>query len=186
VGLAPNFEDEARKTEGRGIVHWENTDPKLKPAADKLVALIKGKRGTAYIESAWRPQEYQDHLYDVWTTNGELMKDTNPACDELRKIVKNEIELHHLGGVVGQHSPHTSGIAVDIPFSLTNGDIDELANSVGLWRPLFQTYPGERDHFELKQLKPYNCLCTHCNYSWSSNSPPTSCLRCGSSEVVCN
>ena len=61
------------------------------------------------MNSAYRPQEYQDHLREIWD-KWSLLKDSNEeVCREIKKVVESEFTFHKLLGsqrpaVVSNHS----------------------------------------------------------------------------------
>jgi len=101
-------------------------------------------------ESAWRPEAYQAHLYEISSKWSDLQKRRDHSCDALKAQIQAEKDRHELGTQVGQRSRHTEGEAIDIGtdrprpcvncFSLpppANGRgelIDELAYRCGLAR----------------------------------------------------
>ncbi len=94
---------------GRSLI-WDNTDPRLRVCAQKM-------GGT--ITSAYRPQPYQSHLYEIWNKwcNQGLRNNTDPSCSALKTEVQSELSKHGLScdNLVAQSaSSHGQGIAVDI------------------------------------------------------------------------
>ena len=106
--------------------------------------------GVPVINSAWRPQSYQDHLqairdradqlggvFDPQTGTVNFTND-DPECADLRDEVAAELIDHGLGNnPVASVSDHTRGIAVDVTANLPAGvSVDALANASGLFRPI--------------------------------------------------
>ncbi len=103
------------------------------------------------ITSAYRPPQYQQHLWEVWSRYDRLIDNTAPECAELRNQVIEEFRRHRLsleGEPARGRSRHSDGIAIDANVTLPSGqNIDTLANSCGLHRPLRR----EPWHFELRR-----------------------------------
>lgn len=92
-------------------------NPTLEKCAKKFVQAVGGG---ARINSAYRPQQYQTHLWEIkdrWCDKG-LKTNTEAACDQLKAGIGSEVTKHFGNswscGAVGATSKHTSGIAVDI------------------------------------------------------------------------
>jgi len=97
---------------------WENTDPQLKICAEK-------KGGT--INSAFRPEAYQRHIYEVWDKwcNQGLKDNTASACSVVKSKVYEEMKHHQLLCtllVARSASTHGRGIGVDISGAPQNNE----------------------------------------------------------------
>lgn len=109
----------AWRMENGQTVMWEKTDPRLQKCANKFVSkLIAGGERDAYITSAYRPQAYQTHLWEIhdkWCTKG-LKSNADKACYQIKADVLYHVSKHELGAceLVGQNSNHLAGNAVDI------------------------------------------------------------------------
>jgi Nidogen-like/Thrombospondin type 3 repeat len=103
--------------------------------------------GTPTINSAFRPQAYQDHLRAIRdaatalgaTVSGGQVTFTNddPECAARRDEIAAELLNHGLGNnPVGRTSNHGTGNAFDLRVTLPAGtNIDDLAAQAGLTRP---------------------------------------------------
>ncbi|MEC0208056.1 D-alanyl-D-alanine carboxypeptidase family protein [Paenibacillus ehimensis] len=127
----------ALRMEAGEKVIWKNVDPKLISAKDKYIRLIRDKGWRINIDSAYRPYEYQRHLYEIVQ---------NPT------ICKDEKLKHGLGTEVAKpskDSPHTAGKAFDATVYDKNGqplnghkfvkkELIEVAKQAGLSFPMIQ------------------------------------------------
>jgi hypothetical protein len=138
----------------------------MQTAMNNLLTLLGNTpgAGTPTVNSAYRPQAYQDHLRAIRdratqlgaTVNADgTVSFTNTAdeCAALRQNIADELRNHGLGNnPVARVSNHTAGNAVDIRVSLPAGvSIDDLATQAGLTRPLPQKDPV---HFVLSPPQP--------------------------------
>ncbi len=95
---------------------------RLQVCANKFTSKVGGS-----VTSAYRPESYQRHLYELkakWCDSGGLKNNTDPACSTLKSAVSAEIQKHELvncGAVAQSNSSHTGGVGVDI--SLPEGKI---------------------------------------------------------------
>lgn len=104
--------------------------------------------GTLTITSAYRPQQYQQHLREVWDKHDILENTSNPACDQLKSEIRAEFQRHRLRYRPAGTSRHTMGTAIDASWNLPTGQsIDALANRCVLSRPV----PNDPIHFELRR-----------------------------------
>lgn len=146
----------AQQMESGSTVIWENTDARLKTCTDKFISKTGGT-----VTSAYRPQAYQGHLFEIrdrWCTQ-DLKSNTSSACSSLRKDIAEEVFKHFglrwdCGAVAQTASSHSSGIGVDISGIDQNISSvkDAAADSCLNWR----NYPGDPYHYDLKQ----NCTCS--------------------------
>lgn len=132
-----------------GIV-WSN--PTLQACVSRFIAQVGGS-----VTSAYRPPEYQTHLWEVhnrWCTRG-LQSNTEPGCSSFRSTIQGEMSGHALScsRPVGQTSNHSSGRAVDIS-GIAHGSSAVLsaASANCLSWPLGQNDPV---HYELRS----GCTC---------------------------
>jgi hypothetical protein len=103
--------------------------------------------GIPVINSAFRPQAYQDHLRAIRDRANQLgahvsngivtFTNTDSQCANLRDEIAGELRNHGLGNnPVARRSDHTRGTAVDLTVNLPPGtDVDTLA-SPDFTRPL--------------------------------------------------
>lgn len=103
--------------------------------------------------SAWRPMEYQRHLYEVVTKDSELDSQfmrKYPQCAPLRTSISSEMRMHSLklGQLVGKpgRSRHEAGEAFDLtPSGLSSAQVDSIAAQCGVSR---RALPSEPWHFQ--------------------------------------
>lgn len=108
--LTPITDPEALRMEAGERVIF--TNPTLEACVNKFIGLVGGT-----VTSAYRPQSYQSHLYEVSTKACELHRITNPACATVKAEVEAERVEHQLplcGTVAQSASRHGTGIGVDI------------------------------------------------------------------------
>lgn len=89
-----------RMEKGETVI-WDNVDSKLIAAKNTYVNLIRAKGWSITFTSAYRPYQYQKHLYEVYQN---------------RSICQSEMSKHGLGSRVAAPSataPHTAGKAFD-------------------------------------------------------------------------
>lgn len=134
----------AQRMESGGGIVWENTNPRLKCAATRLVALSVGGN----ITSAYRPESYQSHLFEIrdrWCVQG-LRSNTDPSCGSVKSAVSAEVSKHFgsnwdCGSVAQNNSTHNSGIGVDI----SGANTFFARQACLIWR----NYPGDPWHYDL-------------------------------------
>jgi hypothetical protein len=100
-------------------VWWQNTTPELYAAKMALEAKLAEKGWTIEYSSAYRPQQYQDHFYDIVTK----LSDPSKLTKEELKYYESEKEAHGLGDVVAEYSHHTDGTAFDAKIKDENGKL---------------------------------------------------------------
>jgi peptidoglycan hydrolase-like protein with peptidoglycan-binding domain len=91
----------ALRMEAGETVIWDNVDSKLIAAKNTYVNLIKAKGWSITFESAYRPYQYQQHLYEIVQN---------------KSLCQAEMSKHGLGTLVAAPSmtaPHTAGKAFD-------------------------------------------------------------------------
>jgi hypothetical protein len=146
--LSPLTDPIAQQMEGGQTVIWSNTDSRLQTCANKFISAAGG----GSVTSAYRPQAYQTHLFEIrdrWCTQG-LQSNSNPACNSLKSTVSAEVSKHGLsacGAVAQANSTHSSGTGVDI--SLASGNYSgstQLATQACL---AWANYPGDPYHYNL-------------------------------------
>jgi hypothetical protein len=129
---------------------------------EKAVALERPAK-TIELNSAWRPQSYQDHLREIYLKMLELDKISNkknPSCAPIRSAIEAERQGHEIANLrkdgsrkpVGDKSNHTSGNAFDARWTTSDARIDELAKVCNLVRPYKDSKKTNYDypHFENK------------------------------------
>lgn len=106
---------------GNAVI-WTSTAPQLQACANKFTSVVGG-----HVTSAYRPQAYQTHLWEIrdrWCTRA-LRSNSDLACSSLKSSVSNEATKHFGSswmsnaangncGAVGSTSRHTAGDGVDI------------------------------------------------------------------------
>jgi len=93
----------------RQTVWWQNVKPELYDAKMALEAAILEKGWRIRYTSAYRPQQYQSHLFDIITK----LYDTSMLSAEEKKYYEDEKVKHNLGTLVLADSPHTHGTSFD-------------------------------------------------------------------------
>ena len=149
----PPFTDSlAQQMEGGQTVIWTNTDSRLQPCVNKFIGKVGGT-----VTSAYRPQEYQTHLWEIhdrWCTQG-LQSNSDAACSSLKSTVSAEVAKHGLSACmpVATNSNHSGGTAVDIT------GIDQSSSSVqqsATASCLVWFGSGDKVHYTLKS----GCTCS--------------------------
>ena len=113
--LSPITDPLAQQMENGQTVIWTNTAPKLQACVNKFIA----NAGGGSVTSAYRPQAYQTHLWEIvnrWCTQG-LQSNSNSACSALKSTVSAEVSKHGLSAcfpVAQSSSTHGLGTGVDI------------------------------------------------------------------------
>lgn len=135
-------------------VIYENLTEDFSLSSVCFLSAVTEAGGTYDISSLYRPQEYQQHLIEVWDRYRDIMRgdsDLNtPECSALRNEIIAEYQGHGLQDTQRPvtNSAHTRGTAMDVTTTLPAGyDVDTLANNCGLYRPSPVRDPG---HFQLQ------------------------------------
>ncbi len=151
--LTPLTDSAALQMEDGQTVVWTGADPRLRPCATKFITQ-PGIGGT--VTSAYRPQTYQTHLFEIrdrWCTQG-LQYNTSTACSALKNSVSAELTRHALScsRPVATNSNHTAGKAIDVTgFDQSSSDAQAKATASCLtWYG-----PGDPVHYTLKD----SCTC---------------------------
>jgi hypothetical protein len=113
--LTPVTDPEALQMEGGATVVWP-TNTQLKACVKKFTGIVGGT-----VTSAYRPQAYQTHLFEIkdrWCTQ-KLQSNSDSACSQLRSSVAGEVGKHFgsgwgCGAVAQNTSTHGAGTGVDI------------------------------------------------------------------------
>ncbi|MBI5400951.1 MAG: hypothetical protein HZB12_02460, partial [Candidatus Yonathbacteria bacterium] len=189
--LTPLSDSSVIAMENGAAVVWTSKDPNVNNNLIKLQAefykldnalMLKdyGSGVTLTVNSAYRPIEYQKHLWEIWNKwkNQGLETSTNPNCATLKNEVGAEYSKHGLGSLVGSPNgcaPHVKGTGIDI--RITNGTFSsspsDTSNLLGI-NAFMQTAPppsntqidlmwqgisGDEVHFNLKN-PPYTGCAT--------------------------
>ena len=101
---------------GNAVI-WDNTNPQLQACANKFIK----NAGSGRVTSAYRPQSYQTHLWEIqdrWCTQS-LKSNSDSACSSLKDTVSKEVTTHfgtawNCGAVARDASTHGKGTGVDI------------------------------------------------------------------------
>lgn len=130
-------------------------NPTLQRCAERFARQVGGT-----VTSAYRPPQYQNHLWEIrdrWCTQG-LRSNTAQACSALRTAIQSEVNKHFGSnwqcGAVGRTSRHTENTAVDIGGIANHGapNVQAAANDNCLvWR----NYPNDPVHYDLRP----GCTC---------------------------
>ncbi|MGQ0540940.1 MAG: RHS repeat domain-containing protein [Blastocatellia bacterium] len=102
------------------------------------------------VESAYRPDEYQRHFWEIL----DKLKDkriNQKNCSSLKANLIREKDEHGLKGIAAKsNSNHSNGTGVDMTWKgISASKVDQKASNCGLIRNL-KHVPGERSHFTLK------------------------------------
>ena len=125
---------------------------KLSAETQTALSCLKGEvakaRGSVNVTSAYRPQAYQDHLYEIFDklARSDSALSNFPQCKDLYKALQTENNKHKLKGKVGKMSKHSSGKAFDANWSgITDDNLDLTTQKCSLSRP----YPAKDPvHFQ--------------------------------------
>jgi hypothetical protein len=153
--LKPITDPEALRFENGDNVREDKLSPSMKT---KLQCLKNAGVGFK-LTSAWRPQSYQDHLYEIYT---KLIKFDKLAenkqlpmvCNSLRTSIDKHAGDHGVANMlpsgkrksVAILSNHRLGNAFDGKWSASDAKLDAAAKACGLWRPL--KFNNDPPHFE--------------------------------------
>jgi len=150
-GLSPITDPLAREMEQGRTVIFNNAT--LEQCVNKFIGEVGG-----HVNSAYRPPEYQTHLYEIrdrWCTKN-LRNNTQPECSALKSAVQAEVNKHFGSnwacGSVAKNSKHSSGLAVDIG-GINHAATRSVAESHCL---IWKNYPGDPWHYDLKE----GCTCS--------------------------
>jgi hypothetical protein len=100
---------------------WTNTNRQLQACANKFIGKVGGS-----VTSAYRPPEYQAHLWEVhdrWCARG-LSTNVAPECAAVKAAVQDEMTKHSLvcnRPVAHFYSNHSGGVAVDFSSAIAHG-----------------------------------------------------------------
>lgn len=119
----------AADMEAGNTIVWTSSDPTIQANLNNLKAQVTKLQlalaqppinGSVTVTSAYRPYNYQKHLYQLvkaWVTD-DLQNNTDPLCADLRVKVGADYAHHHLMGVAADPdsspSNHMNGTGVDL------------------------------------------------------------------------
>jgi hypothetical protein len=144
----------AQSMESGATVIWENCTPELIAARDALVTALQAENWTIQYRSAYRPLQYQEHLYLIVHN---LEDNALSAAD--RALLEQQKTAHGLGSQVAKpntQAPHTRGEAFDAnvydehgqalnSLSFMDSRLLKLAKEAGFKKPP----TGDNVHFQL-------------------------------------
>jgi len=104
-------------------------------AVNTGLACIQQRIPRSFPTSGYRPQEYQNHLREVWDKWQLLKNDSSAACAKTKLNVKNEFTQHRMVHQPGLTSRHSSGNAVDIS-GVPEAVADTTAAACSMSRPV--------------------------------------------------
>ncbi len=138
--LQPITDPDAQRFENGDNVREDRLSDSMKDKLKCLREKVAEKGGSLTVNSAWRPQAYQDHLRELADKHPALIrlaileqvKECQP--EPYYRAVHPDYVRHGLNRNVAKNSNHTTGEAFDASWSGVN--IDELAGECGLHRPL--------------------------------------------------
>ncbi len=145
-----------RMEQGNAVVF---NNPTLQQCAQRFISQVGGG---ARINSAYRPAQYQTHLYEIrnrWCDGASALRYNNtPECSAFRSAISAEVNRHFGAnwqcGAVGVTSRHSESTAVDIGGISNHADarVQAAASANCLaWR----NYPGDPWHYDLRP----GCTC---------------------------
>ncbi len=144
---------------------------RLKEESDKLLLAINSSTGLrrinpnikAEVTSAYRPYNYQLHLYELFSAweKQDLKNNNKPECANIKAIVGAEISKHGLLGVVASPSgsaPHIQGKGIDIKLTgVDYGNFSQFGytdiNAFMVHEGIYLSWQGlqnDRVHFNLR------------------------------------
>ncbi|CAJ0705474.1 hypothetical protein LMG18091_04448 [Ralstonia wenshanensis] len=126
----------------------ERATPAIQTAAQCVVAAAQSYApgGWARVNSAYRPQTYQNHIREVWD-KWMLLKDNNmPQCAALKaRVIQEKAHKHHLVAQPGITSQHSVGKAMDLSISPYS---DNMRAYLRQHCNLKQPVPNDKVHYE--------------------------------------
>ena len=126
----------------------EHATPAIQTAAQCVVAAAQSYApgGWARVNSAFRPQTYQNHIREVWD-KWMLLKDNNmPQCAALKaRVIQEKEQKHHLVHQPGVTSQYTVGKAMDLSISPYS---DNMRAYLRQHCNLKQPVPTDKVHYE--------------------------------------
>lgn len=134
---------------------------KTKVEVDKLLAALKSAGYSGTVTSAYRPYEYQRHLYEISTKWNNNLKNLNteiwPGCVPLQKEIESEYTKHGLLGPVANpvgNAPHIIGTGVDIDLKgIAYTEIDAFMSKKGI-KLDWQNLENDEVHFNYSATGP--------------------------------
>lgn len=154
--LTPITDPLALQMEGGQTVIWTNTDPQLQKCANKFISQVGGS-----VSSAYRPQAYQTHLWEIrdrWCTQG-LQSNSSSSCSSVKSAVSAEVTNHFglkwdCGAVSTKGSSHSAGTGVDIS-GISNPESVAVLQTASSSCLTWPNYSGDPYHYNLQP----NCTC---------------------------
>jgi hypothetical protein len=139
--LQPITDPDAQRFENGDTVREDGLSDSMKDKLKCLRDKVAAKGGSLIVNSAWRPQAYQDHLKELSDKHPALIRlaileqvaECLPA--PYYQAVHPEYLRHGLNRNVAKVSNHTSGDAFDASWSGV-ANIDKPAGECGSYRPL--------------------------------------------------
>ena len=142
--LKPITDPEAIRMENGENVILDKLSAETQTALNCLKDEVAKAKGSVSVTSAYRPQAYQDHLYEIFQKRLKLRKmiDDFPQCKNTLKNIEVENSKHKLKNKVGETSNHSAGKAFDANWNnISDEDIDSTAKKCSLARPFLVTDP---------------------------------------------
>lgn len=164
--LTPLSQDEAtQKMESKNWNTWDNLHPKLEKALMEFKKMVENKGGVFKINSGYRTESYQNHLWEVWK-NCKILR-SNPqlrnkdGCKGLIQEIDKECQYHFGGNLPpkvakpgnSKHEKNPSE-AADVTISdVKNEILKEIVEEFKRNHPEIGTpVSGELWHYELKEV----------------------------------
>ena len=151
--LKPITDPEAIRMENGENVILDKLSTETQTALSCLKGEVAKARGSVSVTSAYRPQAYQDHLYEIFQKRKKVQKIAKKfqQCDALATNLDNENDKHRLKGKVGKNSKHGKGDAFDANWvGISDDQLDTAAKKCSLYRP----FPDQSDdpvHIQKKE-----------------------------------
>ena len=118
--------------------------------------------------SAWRPEEYQAHLYEIYWKSDALKDWPEAECAETKAAVDSQKQSHGLNGVVGQNSNHVLGTAFDVTVTVPVGTTSTpTLESAATWSGTMPEQPGTGTTSEAERPCAGHSLPSSCLARWT-------------------
>src|SRR5207302_344000 len=129
--------DAQRFEAARGnIVDLGNLTPAMRIAVDAFAQAVSDDGGQIHINSAFRPQAYQDHLRELWAVRiagTRLSPNQRNVCAVQLAQIRQDFNSHGLRYPPARNSKHTQGLAIDANVTLPAGiTLQDVLEQVGL------------------------------------------------------
>ena len=110
-----------------------------------LRTAVSNAGGTLRVTSGFRPQDYQDHLREVWQKFHKIQNWNEAECTNVKTNILTEWNRHDLVHQPAANSNHTSGTAFDAVWNNLPGNVS--INTLAQGCNLSRCVPGDDVHF---------------------------------------